>query len=474
MRLPSVLIVAAMLAPLAAFSPLAPAIVDVDANLSPESTAASGASSEPISMLGSSSGAYTGAQRMARWASFEPTIGAKGGTLYFTAFTGALVTNWVTMQKSTDDGNTWVDGSPRVAGVKTHPQSNDPLLHLDTDTGRIFVLDMQGVQCAIMSFSDDEGATWTTNPKACGQVGGDYDHPTLVTAKPRSLPTIGYPNILYLCTNRVVDTECSVSLDGGLTFGPERGGIFYNLPDGTCLAGGLTGHLAAAPDGRVYIGAARCSTPMVSFSSDDGVTWTTKRVSSKAISGHDVEVSVDEAGNVYALFTSTDGLLYMVVSKDNGDSWGPAIRVTPAGVNTAEFHTIAAGADGRVAIAYYGTATDGDSNTFTKTTTWNAYLTISTDATSASPTFTTVSMNDPADPIARGACNDDNRCIDVGDFIDVVIDDAGRPWVALVDECIGLCVTRGNLPTTTAGAIGTLAAGDALRGPAGTPLAPLR
>jgi hypothetical protein len=72
-------------------------------------------------------------------------------------------------------------------------------------------------------------------------------------------------------------------------------------------------------------------------------------------------------------------------------------------------------------------------------TTWNAYVTLSLDAGSGSPTYWTVTINDPADPLVRGVCPE-VRCGAGHDFFDIRIGPDGSAWVALGDSCVDACV----------------------------------
>jgi len=74
--------------------------------------------------------------------------------------------------------------------------------------------------------------------------------------------------------------------------------------------------------------------------------------------------------------------------------------------------------------------------------TWHSNLTVTTNALDPDPLFVSAILNEPGQPIIRGACGP-GRCKSDGDFIDLVIDDAGAPWLAFV-ACPG-----GECPQTT-------------------------
>src|SRR4051812_7828556 len=155
----------------------------------------------------------------------EPTIGVAGdGTVYYGAAHLVLDTDFTwggartDTRMSTDGGRTFKSIQPGVGDPGSVPPANaDPMIYVDATTGRVFNFDLEGA-CNFLNYSDDKGASWTTNPVACGNL--VVDHQTIITAKPTSIPTVGYPNVVYWCSNRVADSTCGRSLDGGITWTP--------------------------------------------------------------------------------------------------------------------------------------------------------------------------------------------------------------------------------------------------------------
>jgi hypothetical protein len=86
--------------------------------------------------------------------------------------------------------------------------------------------------------------------------------------------------------------------------------------------------------------------------------------------------------------------------------------------------------------------------------TWNGYITISTDAFSDNPLFTTVQINKPDDPLDSSdaypvGCGYE-RCGGLGDFLDMAVDQYGRPWFGLAHNDggeIGIFATITEGPT---------------------------
>jgi len=418
--------------------------------------------------------------------------------------------------RSDDNGTTWRLLAPSAAGAPTHPTTLDPTFYLDPATGRLFADDLEP-NCSLLSWSDDEGATWTSSLVGCGMM----DHQTLFAGKPVSSPTVGYPNVLYYCaydagglTLAGSSAGCQKSLDGGLTwiftgapaFPPATGQGNYGLP--VCNAG--LGHGTVGPDGTIYLPSGQCTNPLLAISHDEGLTWTRVAVSTltlpgggehdgDAIWGHETGVGVDSAGNVYYLWTSHDRIPLLAISKDSGATWSQPVRVGIPGLRQAVFPELIAWGPGRIAIAYMG-STNAPLGPYNETTcfgnlgpciqdiedtpgslgvpgvpahqtlpayrnaTWNGYLAMSVDALDPHPTFMTASVNDPKDPLVRGECGV-SRCQEASDFVDVRIGPDGTPWASFTDGCEDTCAT-GQTMTDNANevVVGRLWDGPDLRG----------
>lgn len=418
-----------------------------------------------------------GAARYLPVSTFEPTIGSDAdGCLYFTHFRGTGTGTRIFM--SCDQAASWTEIGPDLPiGQVCFPNSNDPYVHVDRDTGRVFASDLHALVTSTLHYTDDKGETWQCNPIGGGLPPGGQDHQTVATGTPRNLQTIGYPNVVYYCINRVADSTCSSSLDGGIGFGPQI--LVYpgveSPGDGQppTLCGGLHGHVETDHAGRVLLPKGQCGHPEVAVSEDDGLTWSRAIVSSETgVTGHEVRVAADLADNLYAFYIGADDLPYLGVSTDHGQSWRTPMMVAPPGVTATSFPAVYAGADGRVAVAYIGLTHPDGYEAEPEEMAWNAYLTIVYDALAEQPLLATVLANDPSDPIARGACGN-TRCGGLGDFIDLTIDPEGRPWAAFADMCRAECAMPGAVENAggTIGFTGTLLQGESLHG--ATPLAQL-
>jgi hypothetical protein len=392
----------------------------------------------------------------------EPTLGLdEDGDVFFVGVPGA----GASIMRSTDEGKTWEDKSPNVAGVHSHPITLDPYVYVDERTNRVFTIDLT-VACSYMSYSDDKGESWITNPLACGRPVND--HQTLFAGPPVVSPTVGYDNIVYYCWNDVATSSCSKSLDGGLSWHPAGEPAFHPAEveegsPGTRSCGGLHGHGVVGDDGTVYLPKEHCQEPWVAMSRDEGRTWEHVRVAPRgtAIWGPDPSVAVDAKGNVYYLYIHKDRLPYLVVSRNGGYSWSKPMMVGYPGLGEVALATVDAGAPGKVAIAYYGTDDVSgkiDERKYDEAK-WNFYMTMSANVFDKDPVFYSGSMNDPRDAVAERECGP-RRCYDALDFIDVVVGPDGTPWTSFVDNCLP-CAPK-NAPLTS-GVVGRFVGGPSLR-----------
>lgn len=407
----------------------------------------------------------------------EPTVGV---TNEGNVFTVAIQTNTrVDVMRSKNEGGTWEIVSPKFPnGRNAQLLSFDPYIWVDDYEGvdRIFTIDLT-VACAYLSFSDDEGKSWLTNPLSCGRPVND--HQTLFSGPASISPTVSYPHVVYYCWNDIGSSSCSKSLDGGISFvptgSPAFGGIDPDAEDPSVdpevpptvgsNCGGLHGHGHVGPDGTVFLPKGHCGQPWLAISRDEGATWERVQVADNGIAFHEASVATDRKGNVYYVYHSKDRLPYLVVSRDEGKTWTKPMMVGAPKVNETNLPSIDVGGVGKVAIAYMGT-TNSPGQPFPRApgtstnpdcavaqlpcpppeeyakTTWSGYMTLSANVFADNPLFYSVTVNDPKDPLKRGTCNEGRlgRCGNtILDFIDVTIAPDGQVWSSWVDACTLAC-----------------------------------
>ena len=375
----------------------------------------------------------------------EPTLGVDrktGAVLYQCGLQTLRVTAF---DKKAPGKATWTD----VTGLLEGYQTSDPILYMDPTTNRTWVnqLDLQG--CSMQAFTDDDGASWKPSPMGCGP-GIAFDHQTLGTGKPAagsSLTPVGYPNLLYYCTNDIQFTDCAVSLDGGLTFLPAT------PVDTNATCGTITGHIKSASDGTVYLMPSGCgsSGQGVYVSTDNTMSWTLRMIpqASQGNAG-DGSVAVGRDGTLYAAYGSNDagfggGRVHVAVSRDKGKHW---IHNATIGVDKkikqTRFPVAVAGDGDRAAVAYLGTTSNGDTNKPTFRGVWRLYVSYTFDRGRHWTTYDAT----PQSPVQVGEiCTLGTvGCLDAAtqtspnrnllDFIDMVLDPRGYPVIAMADGCL--------------------------------------
>lgn len=383
----------------------------------------------------------------------EPNIGiAKDGTLYSTVTSKTV--------RSTDNGKTWADITP--AG---HVTTLDPFLYVDKATGRVFKSDLAGT-CQLLSYSDDRGATWTSLPAACNLS----DHQSISAGPARSSTTVGYPNVVYNCSQTVgyngysFASGCDRSLDGGRTFfpsgtfpfaDPSPYGAGANSGDSGIPAHciGDVGAINAGPDGTLYVPRGWCGQPWVAISRDEGLTWTRTQVAKNGMnttlsggfgfvapgsgqSDYQATVMADKVGHVFFFWVALDRLPYIAVSNDGGKTFGAPIRVSPPQVREAWGPALDLDDKGRLALAYMG-STNSPGAPWTAPyggVTFTGYLGLIAKPLAARPAIVSAAVT-PADaPLAFGKCGPGRCNSAILDFIDVALAPDGSVWGAFVDS----------------------------------------
>jgi hypothetical protein len=374
----------------------------------------------------------------------EPTVGVnRAGTAFYAAATfdalpaGSPINLARTeILRSRDGGLTWMTVQPPLLDTTEPPATLDPYVYVEEDSGRVFAIDLY-VGCSYLLASDNEGESWQRNPLACGDF--INDHQTLFAGPPPpGLSTQGFPEVLYYCFNRIADSSCGRSLDGGLTFLPTRDPAYLGVDGGVC--GGLHAHGTTDSAGRVFLPKGHCDVATVAISEDGADSWTRVAINGfMATADHEVNVAVDAADNLYAVWwDARDRLPYLATSTDHGTTWSVPVMIAPPGVHEVNFPTLAAGDAGRIALSFPGTTSQARGDL---TRPWSYYVLVSTNALEPTPKFTWTTANGAADPIHRGECGP-GRCAGMLDFLDILVSPHdGSVWATAVDTCTGACVT---------------------------------
>ncbi|MBV8518420.1 MAG: exo-alpha-sialidase [Acidobacteria bacterium] len=381
----------------------------------------------------------------------EPSIGVNrktekvfggipnGGTVnYFGGFLPYMLS--VTFDDRTTPATTTWNQVPLVLANAARV-FGDPILFTDRDTGRTFVSQELGLTPlgSTMEFTDNDNAPLM--PSMGSGAPSGVDHQTVAGGPYHAPIPTGvnplYPNGVWYCSQAIAYAVCSISLDGGVTFGPAV--PMYGVQD----CAGIHGHLKIGRDGTAYLPNRACGGdlpyhpnghPALIVSENNGITWSIRPLTqATTMDDRDPSVAVAEDGTVYFAYQAADGHSHVAVSKDKGLTW---IRDTDVGasmhIENALFHAAVAGDGNRAAVAYFGTETAGAYSSPDFPGVW--YLFISTTFDGG---VTWVTQNaTPGDPIQRGGICGDGTCRNLLDFFDATIDKEGRVLVGYDDGCI--------------------------------------
>lgn len=406
----------------------------------------------------------------------EPTIGIPFNTdhVFFQSF--------ATTYRAVFDNERWMEGAPVVDWSDVTPPFTltnvDPMIHADTETGRIFAGGLAG-PCSLMGISDDDGASWTPALNMCS--GAQFDHqsigsgPWSATAPDSLVRSIAYPRAVYYCAQLLL-TACATSVDGGRAWLP------FTEVVGPC--GGLHGHIAVSEaTGFAAVPHGGCAGPeavsaleagsFVGFAStqDNGVTWSS-RIMPDAPDGNgfDPDIVFSRESGWLWLAQADDAGIHIALSKDEGSSW-ETLGTGMAGQESAtwfnltatfrdpttgfplrfgSFPDLEAGDDDRVALAFLGTTDPAGEHPFDLCSedngdeigpedrnVWHYYLSQSFDG---GATWTTTRLWE--DPVQIGAIwngGGGNPCRNLLDFHDMDMDSTGRLHIALSDGCTKSC-----------------------------------
>lgn len=385
----------------------------------------------------------------------EPTMG-------ITASGAIFATGSSTMVRSTDGGASWEEvytiGVP-VLGPNTVYRSWDPLMDVDPVNDIVYMDPMfPPLACTELSWSDDDGASWTTNPAVCHPPPMDHQKLFVGLPGPDAPPAAGAVTgtVLYQCYNQLVATECATSWDGGLTWPIVQPVVTQQEHD----CGGINGFGEVGPDGVAAVPVASgCPVLHVAWTTDSGLTWTvTEGPPEPGANLFDPEVDFDANGTAYVVWRGSDETTYLARTSDMGATWDGAWRVSPPGVETTMFPTLSVGANGTAAMAFLGTDVATDPNDAPDEAHWHLYIVTTDDATAAEPVFTSYKVTPDDDPVQVGRiCTGGIGC-DGGrnllEFIDSEIHPDGTFHVIYTDGCVEDCAADPSAETSTSRELG--------------------
>lgn len=418
----------------------------------------------------------------------EPSLGAnpKTGRVLYQAFTE---TDQITFDDAVFPATAaWKD----VSRPPTSLVSLDPILDTDEVTGRTLISQL-APPCSVAAFTDSDGEPTATSPTgylpsaACG-VGSNFDHQTVHFGRSVTPNPLYGPNrLVWYCSQVVVESTCSVSRDGGITFPTGRPAYTFKgdlVTSSKSVVGceGLHGHLNSSPkDGTAYLPNFGCNSPSdlqrdrpsVVVSPDEGLTWTIRQVPDGTSPNFDSDpaVDVDAAGRAYFAYENATSNLMVATTTDRGATFSRSVDLgAPYRIRNAVMPTVVAGSAGRAAVAFLGTVAEAPLNKAGQPENqqgsfdpdgsdpragWHLYLALTYDGGSR---WTTYDLT-PDDPVQRGcifwgaavqpvgpACGSNKR--NLLDFIDIAMDGRGRVLVGWADGCVGRCVTEGQTRDT--------------------------
>lgn len=388
--------------------------------------------------------------------------------------------------RSLDNGKTW------TAGALAADQSGDDSVNVD-QSGAVYLGNLNNVMASPQTLqatvfkSTDGGKSW---PQSGKSLSGDnassmpflVDRPWTDAWIPPGKTTNEAEVYVQYHDFGPGAVWVNSSVDGGKTFGNPVNVI--NSPAAiaasvcNAMPGGVKVVQSGTKAGRVYVSwlasddaqnagtgcnesqLAGYHTMWVAWSDDGGATWTDQLVYDGGI-GRDgsefwPDITLDNKGNPYVSFSMNiddEFDIWVSASFDGGKTWNGASDGTgkPFRANvdngTHYFPAVAAGAPGKVVVAYLssktlvGTRPNGKPDPTTdQDAKWNVYISQSLDLRAAKPKFTSVRVS--RKPMHVGdVCTLGLACAgfpgtdrNLLDFIDVQVDPRGFAHVVYTDD----------------------------------------
>jgi BNR/Asp-box repeat protein len=345
---------------------------------------------------------------------------ARDGTIFFApGFTprgnGVL--------RSRDHGVSWEQLLPKLLDGKGHGREQ-AFMYLDPLTERLFfhtsVMRFVPPNFAgglHLSYSDDQGESWHY-VKVAEKA---RDWMKVYAGPPVHSHPQGYPNLVYLSAPTPISTRfwpllapkyqtVQRSTDGGATWS-EVGRMSLNPSDVSGCSRWewvIFGNGVVARDGTVFLGLRRGPRLAFAVSRDEGASWQVRDVpGSKLLSYRNIlqvgyingnyvigePLTLDQDGNLYALWPDHEDRLRLAVSRDQGESFSEPVVVSAPEVKHVRYGVMTTGPRGALAIAYYGSS-DGRA--------YHGYVAETTNALDSAPVFVGATIN-PRDRAALPA-----------------------------------------------------------------------
>jgi hypothetical protein len=372
----------------------------------------------------------------------------------------------VRVRKASPPYNKWSDVSPN--GGNTHQTTLDPILNRDDYTSRIFSLDFGYGTCSVLSYTDNNGKSWTRVPRlSC--LG--FDGESIGAGPPVTSHPMGYKDVVYYCTGTTLGSSpptttpiCSKSIDGGLTF-VYTGALPFPLTGQNDVFAPWAGNPVVAPDGTLYLPKRSAGQPAIAISRTEGASWTDVTVAHDGSGGEATRVAVSKNGTLaYTWVEATHHHVMLAVSHDHAKTWSTPVDLTPPGVREAALPRVDLSPDAStIAVAYLASTnapghapfyadcsvflSECDDGVYAHAT-WNGYLSTVTGSPSSHSVVHTTTMNVDTHPLFTGGCSADGACKAVFDFVDVHFH-GGDAYAAFVDDC---ALRRPFTPVFNAGA----------------------
>ncbi|PYR31401.1 MAG: hypothetical protein DMF90_25680, partial [Acidobacteria bacterium] len=305
----------------------------------------------------------------------------------------------------------------------------------DTDLGVAPLANAQGVHnvyvaslslaSVTVSTSTNGGQTWSKNVLSATIPGDDREW---IAADQAAKVCVSYHDIVTFN----IDVNCS--FDAGASF--TQLGSAIDAPHAFLLEDNEIGNLAIDPGSHVVYQAfsgiataAEAALPTafhavwIAVSVDGGQTFTDRAVyvnpDASVSYGHQfVNVSVDQAGTVYLVYTDDHNLFYSF-SSDHGATWTGPIQVNQSPSATAVMPWSVACAPGELNIVWYGTSFyDGTTapDDYPASAAWKVYIAQNRSAATLGSAFTQAA----ATPVIHygGVCEGGISCTGNRDLYD--------------------------------------------------------